>query len=341
MRTNVGLAARSEAGDWRYVCPSAWQGLESALSVSDPTGEVVVVSGGREVQVSLDGGQSFEPIEQLRGLAAALLWSGDRAWGLRASPSGSWLWSWAPGEAAEQWPLGVQIADGLSVDEQGVLWLAGARPTPWAGWWDGELQAVPVPEETLDRLTPRGAGGERVTLFAGDGTWRRLWEVEHGELVDGTDFGGVVLGPVRSDGERWAVVDGVLWRDGSGAWQPTEREVDWTCLQQGERVVWACSLRGVLAVTELGASLGVERLAFGLEQLGPHESGPLATTCALDWAHFGGESGWLETAPAACPGEARGPWVAPEPEGCGCAHGGSGWAWALVLGGWRRKARRR
>jgi hypothetical protein len=333
VRTNIGLARRGMDGAWTYVCPSAWGGPELALLVADPSGSTVVVASSEGVRLSRGGEDRFEVVRGLEGTPVALVWAEGRAWGLLVEEEGATLWSVTRGGAVERHPIDV-APDGLLVDD-GVVWFSGALPEPWMGRLDrGALVPLQPPlGVVLDRLSPRALRGEELTLLAGAGAERWLWEVVDGEIVDQAGPGEAVIGPVEHGGARWAVVDGVLWRDAGKGWSATDDEVDWTCLQAGDNGVWACSLRGVLAV-DPADPIGSERLVFSLEQLGG-PTGPLAGVCALDWQHFGGESGWLDTAPASCPDEARA--AIEEVEGCGCAHGSPLAGWALLWWPLRRR----
>jgi len=155
---------------------------------------------------------------------------------------------------------------------------------------------------------------------------------------------GSLLGPVHAPYVDVAVVDGALWWTFGGAWEPHGATVDWTCLQTGpDGLPWACAQDALFQVQGVDVGGPMQVLAASLRQLGPPLEGcdDVQGACALDWLHFGGEAGFVETSPAVCPDEVRTPLPAPTPDaGCGCASSppAVGWAW-LALGLARRRRR--
>jgi MYXO-CTERM domain-containing protein len=344
LRTNIGLAVARGDGTYRYVCAAMWKGSALALSAADPSGAEIVVATQGAVHVSRDGAQSFDQVVGVGDSPVALVWGADGAWGvsLDFERDVSTRWSWVPGEAVGSWDLSPWIADGVVVDEAGVPWLAGARPIPWLGRFDRELEVVWSEERDLDRLTPRWAKQGDVAVLAGQGASRVLWDVRQDQVTELAGPAEVVLGPVGAWESRWAVLDGTLWSE-VGGWHATPEAVDWTCLEAAGGGLWACSLGGVYALDEVDDLVAGARLVFRLEQLGPWTDAGVDEVCTADWRDNAGESGWLDSAPAVCADGVRGPLLV-APGGCGCGLGGKpqGTGAALVLGMlmgrmWRRR----
>lgn len=325
LRTNVGLA---EAGcdprygyrTFAYLCPSLWTGNELARSFALADGRVVVLDLG-ELHLSSPSRDELARDEQLA------------AWQVRdVAIDGATLWVLAREREGERrsvilrhgeptrWPLPVH-PDHLEV-VAGEVWAVASDPPTLC-----RLDACePLPLEAADRVAIRGGDADAIWLLVTTET-RTLGRLRHatGGFEPGPS-GELVLGPIAHAGRTIAVVDGVVWEHapsaGPSAWTPTgARRDEWTCLTQLEGRTFACSLEGLFAVDD---DLGLTPV-FRFAQLAPpreaHED-----ACALDWAHFGGESRWLDAAPAGSPEGTRGEDVPPDPS-CrapsGCAAAGA------------------
>ena len=261
----------------------------------------------------------------------------------------------AAGRVHHRFPAGVHPDDLRVVDD--VLLVAGAD-----GLWvadvpdaqDASIRLTEVPgldhadADDVVRRSIRGVSHDMLWLVATTGEGRVL------ERVTGTTqsgsfaarlMAGVVVdrdaprenihGPVRL-GDTWlALIDGVRMTrpvaDPAGmAFTPHEPS-RWTCLQAIAGEVFACSLDALLHLTGDGSE-PTSTPHFRFRQLGAPSPACTAATgdccdhaaqaCMLDWAHFGGEAGWLETAPATAPNGTRVPLdagaAAPSPRGGGC-----------------------
>jgi hypothetical protein len=332
IRTNTGVHRLADDGSYRFGCPARWGDAEVALAAAD--GDAVVFAGNAGVFRSSDGGCTASRLDVPEGETPVVV---------RAGVSGLWLVTrsfgegtaslWAIDEDAErvvQWTD--FVPDGLVVDADGALWLSGALPSPQLRRWvNGAEQALapawPATEAPLDRLSARLAeptGG--VWLVAGAGDARSLWWTDGEAVEPGPGPAVAVHGPVALGEARIAALDGRVWRWSDGAWADTGRDVDWTCLTSAPGAAYACALREVRWVRGWTDDGPDEAAIASIDQV----SGPDPTcasvdgACAQDWLHYGGESGWINTAPAVCPGDARAPVEAddapaPDPEGCGCA----------------------
>ena len=320
LRTNLGLARADDDRTYRYVCPSRWDGNELALSVASASGEEIFVVSDGVGFVSLDGGCTFEGVTS-RDLYVGAFDATDRGFVLVAEdyptdldPDSSHVLEVVGGVVAE---LALDLTDPID----GVV---GLRPEPGfivSGAGDrvffadasGTVSTVALEEPAPSRLTPRAARGGVIWLRAAYRDGVELVRVERADVQRGPRVSRV-HGPVLHDGRWLALMDGIL-SEWSGAQWRTLEPVDWTCLHSLGGQSFAC---GLDLMRELGAD-GTTTPIFSMQQLGPPEAcGTEAQQmqCEQDWAHFGGEPGWLDTRPALSPTTGRRP-----PGGCAMTPG--------------------
>ncbi|MCB9663940.1 MAG: hypothetical protein H6732_07490 [Alphaproteobacteria bacterium] len=353
VRSNIGLLAHAGDGTYTYGCPSRWGDTEQALAVADPRGQQVLLAGSVGAWWSPDAGCTAVALDLPReDVPLDLAWAGDRALLLtrRFDDGSTALWGARDGGLELLLRTDALAADGLAVGPDGRVWLAGEAEGPVLAIWEGgalgslrPLLLDPVPE----RLRPRLADADGLWLVAGVGTRQELVRVEEDAVLP-TGLGGtVLLGPARLGGEAAVAIDGRLWGEGAEGWTERGSAEGWTCLGTGPAGAYACALDRVFALEPTGGQPRVTTV-FSLVQLGgPDPSCPDPQgSCALEWAHFGGESGLVDTSPATCPDGRRGTpdtgdTGAPGPgESCGCASSGGGALALLPLAGLLRRRRR-
>jgi len=312
LRTNLGLASANGDGSYAYVCPSRWDGNELAQATASPDGSEILVLSFGVVYLSRDGGCSFTPLtgEGRFVVSAARTAAGfvlvEEEYPTDPTPDRSTLLEVVDGEPR------VVEAD-LPGPVDGVLATASGYLLSGATFVADEAGVRATFDVGASRVTPRAAEGDVAWLRATAGGEVWLLRVE-GDALTESDRHVVAHGPVRL-GDRWlAILDGVLHAYDAGEWVALG-EVPWTCLRAREGHAFACSLE---AMFELGPTGAVPEAtpAFSMLQLGgPRACGDAAARreCERDWAHFGGESGWVETEPARSPTGER---TAPTAEGC-------------------------
>lgn len=310
LRTNIGLARAAGDGTYTYLCPSLWDGNELALAAAGD--DAIGIFSNAAAFVSEDGGDSFvrvieggvrgvfvDPAGQLRVLAhegmESVLY--DRS-----------------GAVAEVFPG--HLIDDLHVS--GERWLAtGTRPNAFAAVFDeGAWRVLGDLDGPASRIVIADVHEDTAMLVA-TSRERYVWAVTGLYSLPRREPYGpyeTILGPVFDAG-WFAALDGQRTSFGGGVWLD-EGPADWTALQRDRRgTAWAMRFGEVRRVDD-------DTLRFSFAQLGP----PSSPACDLDWAHFGGESGWLDSAPATTPGGAR----TPHPSSGGCAAGSSRGGAALV-----------
>ncbi len=320
VRTNVGLAVANGDGTYGYVCPSRWDGNELALAAASRGGELLLVHSAGVAYLSRDRGCTFAPItsDALYVTAAASTEQGflliAEEYPTDADPNRSVLLRVTADGALESAAIEVPgSVDGLLASPEGVL-LAGHAPL---GFLASETRVISTFETTASLVTPRAFRGGEAWLRTTEGGNVALLRVGgDGEAIPTSLRGTSVHGPIV-ERDRWvALFDGALFELDGGEWAYVE-EVTWTCLKSLEDRNFACHLS---AMHELGPwGLMDATPVFSMAQLGPPAAcGDAAArqACDLDWAHFGGEAGWLETRPATSPTAPRRP-----PAGCAIAPG--------------------
>ncbi|HJL17928.1 MAG TPA: hypothetical protein RMH99_19845 [Sandaracinaceae bacterium LLY-WYZ-13_1] len=339
LRTNVGLARARGDGTYEYVCPSRWDDNELARAAVSLDGDSILVHSHGVAYLSRDAGCTFEAItdDALYVTAAAgtadgfLLVAED--YPDDADPDASRLLEVVDGALRPVEPPFPGRIDGVLGTASGDV-LAGP------GFVAGPAGAITPLALDASRVTPRAVGdGGLLWLHAtgGGATW--LVRIEDGAVIEGPPHD-VIHGPVAVGGRWIAIFDGVVHERSGGDWTPLG-EPAWTCLGARGARSFACSLSGTWALQ--GEDLLAEsELVFSMRQLAPPRAcGDAEATraCELDWLHFGGESGWLDTAPARTPTEPRRP-----PGGC-AARPGRGGSWILtfvvLIAGSRARRRRR
>lgn len=295
LRTSIGFAHRRADGAFSFVCPSRWDGNEGARgAVFHSDSDSVLLFSRGVAFLSLNGGCSFNEIlfdEAVRDVVptddgfVALV--GDSL--VDIDPLGRvGTREVQPGAVDD-----IVFAGELVIaSRQGeVAWVRqGARE-----WSLGEG----VDRVRLRRVRTRTAEGPPIEGIVQRGSTQELFALQDDGSVRPGPAGEIVLGPLRVDGRGYASVDGTLFVDEGGEWR-MDSEVAWTCLQDGALGQFVCTLDGLFEVGA-GTASGVESEArFRFVQMGPPEC-TTSAQCDLDWAHFGGESGWLESAPARDP----------------------------------------
>lgn len=323
IRTNIGVARRSAAGEYSYLCPGLWGGAEKAIAAASPDAELLVTLGDGGIQTSTDAGCSFDA--EALGLDGA--WAaGDAAYSNGAvwvvgqrfdTGVGGAVWSVAPSGERELRALWSDARpDSVIGGTGGSTWVAGARPTPHlfrAQLEEGSVQwtefgAPGVPEDT-SRLSLRWAGPDQRWVVASVGAERYLWRGESSSEgpVEWTQALGPfqsLHGPVEFQGLRLVVGDGELFHQpvagaDSTQWQ-SRGETDWICLQAHAGRVYACTLPALLEVEAWAPreSAPQTKPVFALrDYTGPSDTcgwdEMTELTCRLDWFHFGAEAGLL------------------------------------------------
>jgi len=314
VHTNVGLASARGDGSYAYVCPSRWDGNPRALAFG--VQDAVLVQSLGVAYLSRDAGCTFAPLVVADYVVRATSWEDGFALLVEGPGGREVLRVDAAGRTA---PLPLALpADPDGLHPAGsALWLAGAGPPAFVARWDGELEIVWQGALPGSRAIPVAAEAGAAWLETSDGALVRVDAEGPGPA---RAFDRSRHGPIRVGDRTVALFDGVLheWRD--GAWRP-DGERPWTCLEaRGDRA-FACSLDGTYELTS-----GEPTPFFSLRQLAPPDTCGAAEAepeCAREWAHFGGESGWLETDPALDPRSPR------RPRGCAAAPGRS-FRWPLL-----------
>lgn len=347
VRTNIGLAAHLGDGTYDYRCPSRWGDDEQALAAASPAGTQVLLAGTQGLWWSGDGSCSAQALPLAADETPVdLRWhdGGFLFVSRNFQAQTGTLWRVADGELSRQASWSDRFVDGLGVDADGV-WVSGARPSPFVARWDGaELgDDVVLPDgQEVQRLSARGGDGTVRFVVATTDAGRALWRAVGGVAQEVLAPVAVLHGPVKVSGTWLVVADGEVWQGGTDGetWAGTGTEVDWTCLREHGARAQACSLAALRVLT--GWAAGEPELVdvFTMTQIGapaPSCDG-VAGACALDWLHYAGESGWVGTLPAPCPGAPRPIPLDGPPEvvpGCGCSHGrpgAAGWlGWGLLL----------
>lgn len=292
MRTSVGLVESRGDGTYGYLCPSLWGGNELARSFALADGSVVVIDAGSLWRS--DGTRTRFVRDETLELAFAVrdvATDGDRLFVLARERLGSGLGRsalFALGDAptfVDDHPTDLALVDGAPL---------AFTPTPSACDFGG---CTALDFDAVDLLALRAVDVDALHLLATTDV-RRLLHVERdGGEVHAGPSGERVLGPVRLGERRVAIVDSIAYELDGTTWRALDGTHPWTTLDEVEGHVLASTLEGVF---HLDGSLDASTLVFRFVQLGgPREEHE--ATCTLDWAHFGGESGWVGTRPADAP----------------------------------------
>lgn len=348
VRTNIGLVHRDADGAWIYQCPARWGDAEQALAAADPTGDVVIVAAGAGLWRATDGGCQAEALDLPEGeVPVDVLWHDDgfllatRRFDTEAA---STLWSVDAQGVRQVARWTDRRVDGLLSTPDG-LWLAGAGDTPRVWALEGEEHPLAFGELLPSSLTPRWATDDEVFVVGAIAASWSLWSVDRddGRAALLTEGATSIHGPIAVEGALVAVVsgqvrEGPLFDEGLDA-------VPWTCLGVVHGRPFACSLPAMFALSDDGEGLDATEV-FEVDLLSPPDPAcdPVGSACELDWVHFGGESGYVDTVPGTCPGDPR---TAPDdpddptvPEDCGCGGDDPDGALALALPVWWWRRRR-
>ncbi len=316
LRATVGLLRRNPDGTWAHVCPAHWDDNDRMqAAVAGDSALVVSATGYRSATDRCEPWTELGPVQQ----AAADHAAGELHW-VRADV--------LYGDAGE---LGALPAIGTltsMVADDGRIAVGGREGL---ALWDGEWRVIPLPSRLryLRALTADAVYGtagidgrlvpERVAL--GDET------VTLGPPAD------QLLGPALFGGEMRVFADGEWLAERGGEWVALGTDDRrWTYVDAVNGVTYAASLDGLFRLDDADAP-AAEPL-FRFVQIAPS---PCAV-CEPDWAHYGGEAGWLETMAATSPDGERQPI-----EDGGCSAGGSPgalpWLAPLLLAVIRRRPR--
>lgn len=302
LRTNVGAAFHQGDGTYAWGCPALWaDDLDADLAASPDGAEVMAVTSTGEVYRSGNGGCTTAALELPEGqIAVDVAWwrnqfyvltatSGDDVGGKVMYWNGEQLAAlveWSDFEPFAMLPAGgetlwvtsvVRVDSGTGQVRRG----ARLRRITLQGGLAGFAEDVePLPEDILDieRLEPRAADPDEAWFVLTRGQQQWTW---HATVVEGsvatvpviTDQYAdaprprFVFGPVKAEGVWVAVIDNQIQTSAqlSRLWVDTDLDVPWSCLvQTGERV-FACTPRGLLAVTDFvgeGEPTTVEAFTF-------------------------------------------------------------------------------
>lgn len=294
MRTSVGLVESRGDGTYGYLCPSLWGGNELARSFALADGSVVVIDAGSLWRS--DGTRTRFVRDETLELAFAVrdvATDGERLFVLareRMGDGGGLGRSalFALGDAPtflDDHPTDLALVDGAPL---------AVTPTPSTCDLDG---CTVLDFDAVDLLSVRAVDTDALHLLATTDVRRLLHVARDGGEVHVGPSGERVLGPVHLGERLVVIVDGIAYELDGTAWRALDGMYAWTTLDEVEGHVLASTLEGVF---HLDGSLDASTLVFRFVQLGgPREEHE--ATCTLDWAHFGGESGWVGTTPADAP----------------------------------------
>jgi hypothetical protein len=312
LRATVGLLRRNPDGTWAHVCPAHWDDNDRMrAAVAADTALVISESGFRS------GTDRCEPWEALGPVQHA---AADHA-------NGALYWVRGDVLHGDEGELGA-VPDSIGTLTSMV---AGSGRVAVAGrdglaLWDGEWRVIPLPSRLryLRALTTDA-------VYSATGVDTRLLP-ERVAFADGAVSLGPpadqLLGPVLFDGEARVFADGEWLAERGGEWVPLGTDDRrWTYAGAVGGTTYAASLDGLFRLDDADQP-GAEPL-FRFTQI---VQSPCAV-CEPDWAHYGGESGWLETMAATDPDGER------QPIEGGCSAAGSpGAPWlALSLFSLRRR----
>ncbi len=306
LRATVGLLRRDPDGTWAHVCPAHWDGNDRMqAAVANDTPLVVSAEG------HLGPADRCEPWTNLGAVRFA-------------AADGTTLY-WVAGEGS----LSLESIDGplgavpteigaltSLIAEEGAVVVGGRLGV---AVWRGDWTVWPLP----DRLRYVRALG--TDAIYGSAASEGQLHPERVALADGSVSLGPpadqLFGPAPFEGEMRAYADGTWIAERGGEWVSLGADDRrWTCVGTLDGQTYGCSLDGLF---RLGAADQPEAaLVFRFVQIAPSE----CELCDPDWAHYGGESGWVETRPATDPNGER----QPIPDGCAVG-GASGTGWCLAL----------
>jgi|GEM_PF-19204 len=326
VRTSIGLAVSTPDGSYIYRCPSQWGERETALAAATPDRSLVILVGGGQVYVSLDGGCSASPVAlpgDGDGYAADVqTWRGQGYVVVRGDGAGELTRIGPDGIASDERQFAEVTPDMVFPfeleDGGGGLLVAGARPTPqvWLGVAGAGSTALTwqqlggLPDMAgLQRLDVRAVSpsGDGVWIATGEAGGRRLWWGHvsgGGNLTDsppswtaGDTLAALLHGPVWLDGHWLSSWDGVSASvlhgpEAATAWTLAGAN-SWTCLQRVDGVAYACTLPAMVELTNMTDPATPDmttatRSVWGIQQLGPPD-----TACLVDDAVLSCNQDWF------------------------------------------------
>lgn len=288
VRLNEGLALRTAEG-FRYLCPALWE--EDAIVPADsiPGGPAVIGAASGLWLVSAQGSVSRHPDPAAAGRVLALAAS---AGGLFALLQSGDLYQVLRVEAERVAVLfgGTQPWDDLAASERSlqlVRLLSGhvyEQRLSLTGDAIAQDDAAVAADAAAVFARLAGDVGYAIVL-------RSSLAAELGRIEDGSwrslRTGHVLAGPVETAaGERFVAVDGELARFDDEVGQPLDEPASVTCLRRHFELAYACSDRGLRALSPsgLGDSL------FELADLGPPDLAQIPRdqrdACWLQWQRY-------------------------------------------------------
>ena len=320
-------------GTYVYGCPSRWGDAEQALIGASADERTLVFGSSDALWASRDQGCTATRLDMEPGqVPVALLGYDEGVWALTRDFDAGTARLWDVREDQLRRAAGFEDALPTGMAEgAGALWFAGVEPELFLSRLDGEVLQPGFEFAAgleADALTLMPSDGRLMWVRASVAGARQLWRAGAGEEVTRVfEAERSLHGPVPVDGRHLLVADGEAYRSDDERTWSSIGPVDWTCLGRVEGRAYACSLSALLSLDD---AQGNTRPLMSLEQVAaPDDRCPDPDgLCELDWFHFGGESGWVDTTPATCPLTPREPL---DGTGCGCAQpvGGIGWAWVL------------
>jgi hypothetical protein len=341
IRIGHGLVTLDEMGRWRFVCPAAWGGPETPLSLGLGPDTMVVIAGDGAFEMTLDGIAALLEERIVASRTRELERAGGVVLALASDVRGSIVAAFEAGSARvilEE----TRRLHSIEGTEDGFVATSsaaeGVRLTTY-GLDGSEVGSSIVPYGEIATATAgiERAGGELYALLAHPGEYRlaridgdRLRLIATSELP--------ILGPVRAGEEVWFIEDGALLRATGTDVEVIDQTQLYSCLEEGDGFIYACIDTRIYA---LRPNADPELLFDLLDVKGPrlsHFDPDDRVSCEFEWAIFASEAGLDPTIPD--DGEEE-----PAPS-CGCTatpRGGAGSVLLLFLvclRAWRQRARR-
>lgn len=305
LRATVGLLRRNPDGTWAHVCPAHWDGNDRMqAAVAGDSALVVSTTGYRS------GADRCEPWTELGTVQQAAADHED----------GALYWVQSDvlhDDAGELGAVPTTIGTLVSMVAAGGRVVLGGREG--VALWDGEWRVVGLPSR-LRYL--RALTGDAV--YGSTGIDGRLLP-ERVALADGTVTLGPaadqLFGPALFDDELRVLADGEWLAERGGEWVSLGTDDRrWTYVEAVGGATYAASLDGLFRLDTADEPAAEALFRFVQIAQSPCE------VCEPDWAHYGGESGWLETMAATDPDGER----QPIEGGCSAAGSAGAFPWLLL-----------
>jgi len=288
LRATVGLLRRNPDGTWAHVCPDHWDGNDRMRAAV--AGDTALVISAEGFSSPTDRCEPWRPLGAVRFAASErsrLVWLEEGAEGHVLNDQSGAL-ALVPDAIGTVQSL--EVADGRA--------LVGGREG--LAFWDEGWTVVPLPSRLRYLRAARGRSVYAVGAVDGALVPERI-DVGTGTATSGPPAD-QLLGPAFFGEEARVFADGEWLAERGGEWVslgPDDRR--WTYVEAVEGVTYAASLEGVFRLD--ASELPAAELVFRFTQI---VQSPCAV-CEPDWAHFGGESGWLDTRAATEPDGEREP----------------------------------